>query len=168
MTEQDYNRDPLILLAEDDENDITLFRRALLTADIRNPVEIVRDGEEAIAYLKGEGQFSDRVKYPLPALMLLDLKMPRIDGFQVLDWIRRQSELKALRVVVLTVSRDIYDVTRAYRFGANSFLVKSLDSQTFTQLVESIHQYWLSAGLAPQISRPGGSAIDQDRPGSSA
>jgi CheY-like chemotaxis protein len=168
MAKQDYNRDPLILLAEDDENDITLFRRALVKANIRNPVEIVRDGEEAIAYLKGEGKFSDRVKYPLPALMLLDLKMPRIDGFQVLDWIRRQSELKALRVVVLTVSRDIYDVTRAYRFGANSFLVKSLDSQTFTQLVESIHQYWLSAGLAPRVSRPGEPAADQDGPSLSA
>ena len=90
VPDHSYNRDALILLAEDDENDIALFRRALANADIRNPVEIVRDGDEAIAYLKGEGKFSDRTKYPLPALMLLDLNMPRRDGFQVLDWIRRQ------------------------------------------------------------------------------
>lgn len=160
MPQQNYRRDALILLAEDDENDIELFRRALTKAEIHNPVQIVRDGEEAIAYLKGEGKFSDRVTYPLPALMLLDLNMPRVDGFQVLDWIRRQPELNALRVVVLTVSRDIYDVTRAYRFGANSFLVKSLDSQTFAQLVESIQGYWLSTGFR---STPRDPAAGQDR-----
>ncbi len=155
MSDHSYNRDALILLAEDDENDIALFHRALANAGIRNPVEVVRDGEEAIAYLKGEGKFSDRAKYPLPALMLLDLNMPRIDGFQVLDWIRRQPQLDAMRVVVLTVSRDVYNVTRAYRFGANSFFVKSLDSQTFIQLVETIRGYWLSAGLVPHIPPPG-------------
>ena len=160
MPQENYRHDALILLAEDDENDIDLFRRALLKAEINNPVEVVRNGEEAIAYLKGEGKFSDRVRYPLPALMLLDLNMPRMDGFQVLDWIRRQPVLNALRVVVLTVSRDIYDVTRAYRFGANSFLVKSLDSQTFAQLVESIKGYWLSTGFP---SRPRDPAPGQDR-----
>jgi CheY-like chemotaxis protein len=145
--------DPLILLAEDDDNDIELLRRAFANADIRNPMEVVRDGDEAVAYLKGEGKFSDRVRYPIPALMLLDLNMPRRDGFQVLDWIRRQPELNAMRVIVLTVSRDIYDVTRAYRYGANSFFVKSMDSQTFVQLVEAIRGYWLSTGLTSQTTR---------------
>src|SRR5207245_2056726 len=124
----------------------------------------VRDGEEAIAYLKVEGQFSSRVEYPLPTVMLLDLKMPRKDGFEVLEWTRRQPHLKSLHIVVLTASRDVYDMARAYRFGANSFLVKSLDGQTFTQFVESIHAYWLSTGLASQITRPAGPAIEQDRP----
>ena len=131
-------------------------------------MEVVRDGDEAVAYLKGEGKFSDRVKYPLPALMLLDLKMPRRDGFQVLDWIRRQPELNAMRVIVLTVSRDIYHVTRAYRYGANSFFVKSMDSQTFVQLVESIRGYWLSTGLPPQLNPPDGPAIGPDRSSPSA
>ena len=154
MPEHNYSStDPLILLAEDDDNDIELLRRAFANADIRNPMEVVRDGDEAVAYLKGEGKFSDRVKYPIPALMLLDLNMPRRDGFQVLDWIRRQSGLNAMRVIVLTVSRDIYDVTRAYRYGANSFFVKSMDSQTFVQLVEAIRGYWLSTGLTSRTTR---------------
>jgi CheY-like chemotaxis protein len=161
--EHNGSRGGLILLAEDDENDIELFRRALLQARIRNPLQIVRDGDEAIAYLNGEGKFSDRARYPLPALMLLDLNMPRKDGFEVLEWIRSQPELKILRVVVLTISRNVYDVTRAYRLGANSFFVKSLDAQTFSQLVESIHAYWLSAGLTPRIGPPGGPTIGPDR-----
>jgi CheY-like chemotaxis protein len=164
MPEQQSTSHGLILLAEDDENDILLFRRALEKAQIPNPVEIVRDGDEAIEYLQGKGKFSDRSQYPLPVLMLLDLNMPRTDGFQVLDWIRRHAELKALRVVVLTMSRDIYDVTRAYQLGANSFLVKSLDTQSFTELVESIHAYWLSTGLTPQISRPGAATGEGGRP----
>jgi CheY-like chemotaxis protein len=161
--EHNGTRGGLILLAEDDENDIELFRRAFSQAQIRNPLQIVRDGDEAIAYLNGERKFSDRARYPLPALMLLDLNMPRKDGFEVLEWIRSQPELKILRVVVLTISRNVYDVTRAYRLGANSFFVKSLDAQTFSQLVESIHAYWLSAGLTPRIGPAGGPIIGSDR-----
>jgi CheY-like chemotaxis protein len=152
MPEHNYNRDALILLAEDNEGDIILFRRALKKAHITNPLEIVRDGDETVAYLKGEGRFADRTKYPLPALLLLDLKMPRRDGFQVLKWIRKRRELDALRVVVLTGSQDIYDRTRAYQLGANSFIVKTLDSQTFAQLVESIRGYWLTTDLTPQTT----------------
>ena len=171
MAEQLHTSDPLILLAEDHEDDITLVRSALIKAQIPNLLEVVRDGEQAIAYLKGEGQFADRSRYPLPGLMLLDLNMPRKDGFQVLDWIRRQPELRTLRVVVLTGSRDVYDLSRAYRLGAHSFIVKSLDSQTFTELVENIQGYWLSAGLLrsarmtadgpPQTSGP---AISEEKP----
>lgn len=154
MPKQDDSADALILLAEDNEDDIILFRRALEKARLLNPLEIVRDGDEAVAYLEGTGRFSDRVKYPLPALILLDLKMPRRDGFEVLSWIRSRPELDALRVVVLTGSRDVYDMTRAYRLGANSFIVKSLDSQTFTQLVESIREYSRLAGLCLIDSLP--------------
>jgi len=150
MPEQSYNQKALILLAEDNENDIVLFRRALKKAHIPNPLKVVRDGDEAVAYLEGDGKFSDRTKYPLPALLLLDIKMPRRDGFQVLKWIRKRRELDPLRVVVLTGSQDIYDRTRAYELGANSFIVKTLDSQTFAQLVESIRGYWLSTGLVPE------------------
>src|SRR5687768_4667513 len=100
----------VIMLAEDDENDIALFKRAFKQADIKNPLQIVRDGEEAIAYLAGEGKFADRAEYPLPALLLLDLKMPRKSGFQVLQWVRQHPTLKTLRVLVLTTSSDMRDV----------------------------------------------------------
>src|SRR5258705_8683596 len=111
----------VILLAEDREDDIALIRKAFARAYVLNPLQVVRDGEEAIAYLSGEGKYSNRAEYPLPDLLLLDLKMPRIDGFEVLKWIREQPGLSALRVVVLTSSEDIRDVNVAYRLGANSF-----------------------------------------------
>src|SRR5262245_1735495 len=116
-----------ILLAEDDDNHVALIRRAFQKAGLINPIQVVHDGEEAIAYLKGEGAFANRAEYPLPTLLLLDLKMPRKNGFEVLRWIRQQPTLAALRIVVLTSSQDIRDVNQAYQLGANSFLVKTMD-----------------------------------------
>jgi CheY-like chemotaxis protein len=104
----------LILLAEDREDDIILIRKAFAEAYISNPLQVVRDGEEAIAYLAGNGRYFNRAEYPLPALLLLDLKMPRMDGFEVLKWIRQQPELSSLRIVVLTASDRISDVNIAY------------------------------------------------------
>src|SRR4051794_24168262 len=113
----------LILLAEDDEDHVLLVRRAFNQARILNPLHVVRDGEQAIAYFKGVGIYANRDEYPLPGLFLLDLKMPRTSGFEVLDWVRSQPSLKALRVIVLTTSADMKDVNRAYQLGATSFLV---------------------------------------------
>jgi CheY-like chemotaxis protein len=141
----------VILLADDDENDIALFERAFKQADIKNPLQIVRNGEEAIAYLAGEGKFADRARFPLPTLLLLDLRMPRKSGFQVLQWVRQHPTLRGLRILVLTVSSDIRDVNMAYELGANSFIVKSLDIQTFLELVSQIKHCWLSMSLAPKI-----------------
>ena len=124
----------VILLAEDREDDILLIRRAFKEANIRNPLFIVRDGEETIQYLKGEGKFANRAEYPLPDLLLLDLRMPGLDGFDVLQWVRQQSGLSALRILVLTSSEEIYDVNRAYQLGANSFLVKPYDFDDFKSL----------------------------------
>src|SRR5882672_7903883 len=100
----------LILIAEDREDDVFLIRRSLEKANVFNPLQVVGSGEETIAYLKGEGRFANRSEYPLPGLLLLDLKMPRTDGFEVLRWIRQQPGLKALRVVVLTSSEDMRDI----------------------------------------------------------
>src|SRR6266436_5952779 len=112
-----------ILLAEDREEDIILIRKAFEKGGIHNPVFIVRDGEEAINYLSGVGRYSNRNVYPLPALLLLDLKMPGTDGFDVLRWIKSQPYLNGLRTVVLTSSESIRDVDMAYKLGATSFLV---------------------------------------------
>src|SRR6266404_5750752 len=106
-----------ILIVEDGEDDVFLIRRSLDRAGVFNPIHVVRNGDDAIAYLQGEGKFARRDEYPLPSLVLLDLKMPRTDGFAVLRWIRLQPGLKALRVIVLTYSEDIRDVNQAYECG---------------------------------------------------
>jgi len=144
----------VILLVEDREDDIVLIQRAFARAYVLNPLQVVRDGEEAIAYLSGEGKFSNRAEYPLPDLMMLDLKLPRVDGFQVLKWTREQPGLRALRIVVLTSSEDIRDVNQAYRLGANSFLVKPMDFEDVIQLSKFLSNYWLKLSKAPQTFRP--------------
>jgi len=144
----------VILLAEDDDNHVALIRRAFKLSGLLNPLYVVRDGEEAIAYLKGEEAFANRDGYPWPGLLLLDVKMPRQDGFQVLEWIRQQPDLKRLPVVVLTSSEEIRDVNRAYDLGANSFLVKPLRMEDFMRLTEAIHGYWLRVSSTPQVQRP--------------
>ena len=143
----------VILLAEDDENQIVLTRRVFKQARLLNPVHVVRNGEEAIAYFKGEGQYANREEYPLPALLLLDLKMPRKNGFEVLKWIREQPSLRALRVIVLTSSEEMADVNRAYQLGANSFLVKPGDFEQFVSVIQTLQGYWLWMSETPDISR---------------
>jgi CheY-like chemotaxis protein len=144
----------LFLLVEDSETDAILIRRAFVKGNIVNPLQVVGTGDQAIAYLKGEGAFSNRAEYPLPELVLLDLKLPGIDGFQVLRWIRQQPELKALRVVVLTSSDRIQDVNLAYQLGANSFLVKPVDFERFVEISQALKGYWLWLSRAPEITRP--------------
>src|SRR5882762_9528893 len=141
----------VILIAEDREDDVLLIRRAFRRAGILNPFQVVRDGDEAIGYLQGEGQYANRAEYPLPALMLLDLKMPRTDGFEVLKWVRQQPELAGLRVIVLTSSSDIRDINKAYELGANSFLVKPMDFQNFVEMTRFLQGHWLQTSKAPQI-----------------
>ncbi|MEY2429289.1 MAG: hypothetical protein QOJ40_2174 [Verrucomicrobiota bacterium] len=144
----------LILIAEDREDDVLLIRRSFEKAGVTNPTQIVHNGEEAIAYLRGEGRFSNRAEYPLPALLLLDLKMTRKDGFEVLRWIRQQPTLKALRVIVLTSSEDIRDVNEAYQAGANSFLVKPMDFENSVEMAKFLKDYWLRMDKAPPLSPP--------------
>src|SRR5437867_8430574 len=143
----------VILLAEDREDDIALIRKAFAKAYILNPLHVVRDGEEAIAYLQREGRYFNRDEYPLPDLLMLDLKMPRADGFEVLRWVRQQPGLSALRVVVLTSSQDIRDVNVAYRLGANSFMVKPMDFQHIVEMSKLLRDYWLNLSKTPETFR---------------
>lgn len=136
------NRKP-ILVAEDDETDIMLLQRAFLKAGLNPRLNFVRDGQEAIHYLKGEPAFADRTAHPLPHIMLLDLKMPRMDGFAVLDWVRKQPGFKRLIVVVLTTSDVEKDVAKAYELGANSFVTKPSDTSKLPLLAQKLHEYWL-------------------------
>jgi CheY-like chemotaxis protein len=154
----------IILLAEDDEDYVLLIKRAFSQANIPNPLYWVWNGQEAIAYLKGEGKYSNRDEYPLPDLLLLDLKMPRVNGFEVLQWLRSQPSLSALRVLVLTSSDQIRDVNEAYRLGANSFLVKPMDFENTYELGRLINDFWLKASRTPEASRPPRQRISGDLP----
>lgn len=136
-------RDSAILLVEDDEADILLLRRALRNARIANPLIEVRDGQTAIQYLAGNGVYADRARYPIPFLMLLDLRLPKLSGFEVLEWIREQPEWAELIVVVLTSSVHVPDEARAHELGANSYLVKPGNFDELVELVKGIKGRWL-------------------------
>jgi CheY-like chemotaxis protein len=144
----------LFLIVEDNEDHVFLIRRAFTKSKVLNPIQVVRTGEEAIAYLQGLGRFRNRLEFPLPGLILLDLKLVGMDGFEVLRWIRRQSELSALRVVVLTSSSEIRDVNLAYQLGANSFLVKPADFDDFLRITQALQGYWLWTDKGSEITTP--------------
>jgi len=145
----------VVLLVEDREDDILLIRKAFADATLTNTVHVVRNGEEAIHYINGDGAYADRAKLPLPQIMLLDLKLPRLDGFEVLSWLRAQPELDHIVVLVLTISNDIRDVTRTYKLGANSFMVKPTDFQDVTGMISVLKGYWLLGNKIPRpSSRP--------------
>ncbi len=144
----------LFLLVEDNDNDALLLRRAFIKARVLNPLHVAKSGEEALAYLSGSGKYANRAEYPLPSLVLLDLKMPGLDGFDVLRWIRSETNLRALRVVVLTSSDELRDINLAYQLGANSFLVKPADFERFVEISQALNGYWIWLDHAPEISRP--------------
>ena len=141
----------VILLVEDRPDDVVLVKRALSMARVTNPLFVVNDGEEAFAYLDGVGQYADRLKFPLPHIMLLDLKMPRMDGFEVLRVVRNQPNFHAIRIIVLTSSEDIFDIQKAYELGASSFLVKPLDFEDYSSMMRTLSSFWLYVNRVPPV-----------------
>ena len=152
MTNKQVRESLPILLVEDNYSDVLLIQRAFRKAKIEPPMSIVSDGDEAIAYLAKEGQYADTESFPVPLLVLLDLKLPRRSGLEVLAWIRQQPQLKRLLVVVLTSSQEDSDLAQAYDFGVNSYLVKPVDFQSFVKLIELIDAYWFRTNQVPQLS----------------
>jgi CheY-like chemotaxis protein len=138
-----------ILMVEDRPADVLLIRRAFGKANIKNPLQVISNGEDAIAYLAGTGAFTDRDASPLPCLILLDLKLPRKSGLEVLSWLRAQPELKRLPVIVLTSSKETSDVNRAYELGANSYLVKPVMFDTLLGMITTLGLYWLTMNESP-------------------
>lgn len=152
MTAPQFN----ILLVEDEPNDVFLIERAFRKCDSPHPLQSVHDGEQAIAYLCGAREFADRQKYPLPSLVLLDLKLPRRGGLEVLAWLRsRHDNLKRLPVVVLTSSKQASDVNRAYELGANSYLVKPVAFDGLLELIKTVNSYWTRFNERPDINPAG-------------
>lgn len=132
-----------LLIVEDEEDDIFFLKRALNKAGINNPLQVVQDGHLAMDYLKGEGKFADRSGYPLPALIFLDLKLPRFHGFEVLKWMRSEPNLPPIPVIVLTSSVVNDDIERAYRLGANCYVVKPSTPEQLIQVATAFRDWWL-------------------------
>jgi CheY-like chemotaxis protein len=133
-----------ILLVEDFRDDIFAMERALAEANITNPLQVVTDGQQALDYLSGVGQYADRTQYPIPFIMFLDLKLPFVDGFEILAWLRQQTTLKSMMVIVLTGSAESRDQDKAYALGARSYLVKPPTAETLKGIFESLKSFWLS------------------------
>jgi len=150
MDEFDYT----ILLVEDDENDAMLLRMAFERNGIVNPVQWVKDGLEAVAYLNGEGVYADRAKYPFPEVLLVDLKMPRMTGLELLAWINEHPEFRVIPTIVMTSSRQELDIESAYKLGANTYLTKPIAFDDLAKMVNLTHAYWaMSAKPKPKHRR---------------
>ena len=141
-----------ILLVEDNAMDVELIIDAFKEARLKNRIQVARNGKEALEFLFGEGEFADRSHYPLPDIVLLDLKMPGIDGHQVLKRIKETEKLKRLPVIILTSSRDEGDRAMSYDNGANSYLVKPVSFDDFLDVVKKVSDYWLTLNVEPPLN----------------
>jgi two-component system response regulator len=157
-----------ILQVEDDPNDVFLLQHAINKVGVANPIQVARDGQEAIDYLQGAGRFDDRDQFPLPCLILLDLKLPYIMGLDVLRWVRTQSNL-AIPVVMLTASAEDTDIEAAYRLGASAFLTKPSEASKLEDMVKAIKDFWLTHNMlsGEVYSRPSQTlrTLPHERPG---
>ena len=155
-----------VLYAEDEPNDIFFLKHAFQRVGILHALQTVEDGQEALEYLSGDGPFADRELYPLPFLILLDINMPRKDGFEVLAWIRQEHRFKLLPVLMFTSSAHPADVAKARELGADDYLVKPSDTRKLDAIVQSVHDDWLSSRTPRSVWSLGQSGADHDlRPG---
>jgi CheY-like chemotaxis protein len=131
-----------LLLVEDNPDDIIIIQRAIKEAKIINKMWVVRDGQEAVDFLKHQGQFQDEATSPKPGLILLDINIPKINGLDVLNLIKQDSDLKRIPTIILTVSRRDEDIIKGYNYGCNSFFQKPLEFEKFVDVVKQIGLYW--------------------------
>ncbi len=149
----DTKRQPYtVLLVEDDLNDIFLVKRAFKMAQIENPLQVATDGEDAINYLRGDGRYADRTAHPLPKLIVMDIRMPRKTGFEVLEWVKGgERHLRRVPVVIVSSSDNPADINRAYELGANAYMVKPVDYREVEHLFHSITHYWGLECAKPEL-----------------
>jgi CheY-like chemotaxis protein len=143
--------DITILVVEDNPTDVLLIRRAFEQSKLANPMQFVGDGDAAVDYLAGQGVYDDRSRFPLPILILLDLKLPRRSGLEVLQWLRSQETLKRIPVVILTSSKQDRDVNSAYDIGVNSYLVKPVEFAGLLEMMKTVNLYWLMLNERPRF-----------------
>src|SRR5437762_1307255 len=144
-------RTATILLVEDDENDALLVCKAAQKTLAGIPVFVVSNGQQAVQYLNGDAAYADRSKYPFPDIVLLDLKMPVMNGFEVLRWVRSQPRLKRLPVIILTGSVHESDTKAAYEEGANSYLIKPANFNELVDTMKNVGDFWLRGTKLPTI-----------------
>jgi CheY-like chemotaxis protein len=147
---KNFNNPKPILYAEDDENDVFLLHRAFRQVGIAERLQVVINGQLAIDYLSGTTPYDDRVKYPLPCLVLLDLKMPGKSGLEVLRWMRTHPQVGTFPALILTSSNQQSDIASAYQLGANGYLIKPGRPDELTAMVKGIHDYWLIQNCMPE------------------
>ena len=143
------NQELEIILVEDNANDIELILRAFKRNDFKNKVTVLRDGAEAIEYILGKGKFAENNTQDIAKVVFLDLRLPKVDGLDVLKAIKTDEKMKVIPVVVLTSSNAEKDIAESYRLGANSYLVKPLDFEKFTRLASVAQSYWLMVNHHP-------------------
>jgi CheY-like chemotaxis protein len=143
----------LILLVEDNRDDAFFLRRAFLKAGVSHPIVDVRNGQQAVNYLSGNALYSDRSLYPMPKLVLVDLKMPLMDGFELLTWVQNRPELEALPVVVISSSDLPADRDRAIKLGAKDYFVKPNDPEDLVRLIEDFRARWIADGDVKAVRR---------------
>lgn len=142
-----------ILLVEDNENDMLLTLRVLRKSKVANHIDVVRDGVEALDYLFARGSYADRKASDLPDVVLLDLKLPKVGGLEVLRQIRKEHHTKYLPVVILTSSSEVKDMVNGYELGANSYVRKAIDFEEFSNAVKQLGIYWLLLNECPPIQK---------------
>ena len=139
------------MLVEDEDNDAILVKRIFAKRGLQNGIHRVKDGEEAISYFSGIGEYGDRARFPIPTLTLLDLKMPRKNGFEVLKWVRNNPDTRVAPIIVFTSSQEKTDIAHAYEIGANAYFMKPSSLDGLTELLGTIQRHWLDLCLTPGL-----------------
>jgi two-component system, response regulator len=142
-----------ILLVEDNPNDVTLTLRAFKRYNLSNGVHVARDGAEALEFIFGTGAYAGRSVEPTPRVILLDLKLPKVDGLEVLQRLKADLRTRAIPVVVLTSSREQRDIVESYQLGVNSYIVKPVDFEQFTESMRQLGLYWVLLNQPPILPR---------------
>lgn len=139
-----------ILLVEDSQTDIKITLRAFEQAEFKNNIQVVNDGQEALDFVFGQGKYSDREKFPKPDLILLDIKLPKLDGFQVLEELKKDSQSRLTPVIILTSSKSHEDILRGYSGGASGYIQKPVDYDEFVRIVDVFNVYWHTVNKLPK------------------